>query len=71
MHNIFFVFYYTRVLYLLIGETDLFFFAREKNNRFLYDGTRINDDDTPASLEMEDNGTVPSPLFFTFIRASF
>jgi len=24
--------------------------------RFLYDGSRINDDDTPASLEMEDNG---------------
>ena len=23
---------------------------------FLYDGNRINDDDTPASLEMEDNG---------------
>lgn len=28
-----------------------------KINRFLYDGSRINDDDTPASLEMEDNGT--------------
>ncbi|KAF7799172.1 hypothetical protein EIP86_010403 [Pleurotus ostreatoroseus] len=24
--------------------------------RFLYDGNRINDDDTPASLDMEDNG---------------
>ena len=24
--------------------------------RFLYDGQRINEDDTPASLEMEDNG---------------
>ena len=24
--------------------------------RFLYDGNRINDDDTPATLEMEDNG---------------
>lgn len=23
---------------------------------FLYDGARINDDDTPASLDMEDNG---------------
>ncbi|KAH9989244.1 ubiquitin-related domain-containing protein [Russula vinacea] len=34
--------------------------------RFLYDGTRINDDDTPASLDMEDNGTVP-PLFFCHI----
>ena len=63
MHNIFFVFYYTRVLYLLIGETDVSFLCARKNDRFLYDGTRINDDDTPASLEMEDNGTVPSPLF--------
>lgn len=26
--------------------------------RFLYDGTRINDDDTPATLEMEDNDTI-------------
>ncbi|KAI0738217.1 ubiquitin-like protein [Daedaleopsis nitida] len=25
--------------------------------RFLYDGQRINDDDTPSSLEMDDNGT--------------
>ena len=25
--------------------------------RFLYDGERINEDDTPQSLEMEDNGT--------------
>ena len=24
--------------------------------RFLYDGNRINDDDTPASLDMDDNG---------------
>ncbi|KAI6008836.1 ubiquitin-related domain-containing protein [Pisolithus orientalis] len=24
--------------------------------RFLYDGSRINEDDTPASLDMEDNG---------------
>ena len=24
--------------------------------RFLYDGARIQDDDTPASLDMEDNG---------------
>ncbi|KAG6908524.1 hypothetical protein DXG01_004295 [Tephrocybe rancida] len=24
--------------------------------RFLYDGSRINDDDTPATLDMEDNG---------------
>jgi len=26
--------------------------------RFLYDGSRINDDDTPASLDMEDNDTI-------------
>nr|GAT47272.1 predicted protein [Mycena chlorophos] len=26
--------------------------------RFLYDGERINDDDTPNSLEMEDNDTI-------------
>ncbi|KAI0701291.1 ubiquitin-like protein [Cytidiella melzeri] len=26
--------------------------------RFLYDGNRINDDDTPASLDMEDNDTI-------------
>ncbi|KAJ7472168.1 ubiquitin-2 like Rad60 SUMO-like-domain-containing protein [Mycena latifolia] len=38
--------------------------------RFLYDGARINDDDTPASLDMEDNDTIDvmveraSPLLF-------
>ncbi|KAF7290809.1 Ubiquitin-like domain-containing protein [Mycena indigotica] len=26
--------------------------------RFLYDGSRINDDDTPSTLEMEDNDTI-------------
>jgi len=26
--------------------------------RFLYDGSRIADDDTPASLDMEDNDTI-------------
>jgi len=26
--------------------------------RFLYDGSRINDEDTPESLEMEDNDTI-------------
>src|SRR6266849_9359769 len=35
---------------------------------FFYDGKRINDNNTPASLEMEDNGSV---LFYFFIpRAS-
>ncbi|KAJ6525089.1 small ubiquitin-related modifier, partial [Mycena vulgaris] len=28
------------------------------DSRFLYDGARINDDDTPASLDMEDNDTI-------------
>ena len=27
---------------------------------FLYDGDRITEDDTPASLDMEDNGESPS-----------
>ncbi|KAK7039342.1 ubiquitin-like protein SMT3 [Favolaschia claudopus] len=31
--------------------------------RFLYDGERINDDDTPASLDMEDNGTAGAIQF--------
>jgi len=26
--------------------------------RFLYDGERINEDDTPASLDMDDNDTI-------------
>ncbi|KAG6860228.1 hypothetical protein C0995_013901 [Termitomyces sp. Mi166 len=26
--------------------------------RFLYDGTRISEDDTPTTLEMEDNDTI-------------
>ncbi|KAF8151811.1 small ubiquitin-related modifier [Crassisporium funariophilum] len=26
--------------------------------RFLYDGARIQDEDTPSSLEMEDNDTI-------------
>jgi len=26
--------------------------------RFLYDGVRINEDDTPASLDMDDNDTI-------------
>ncbi|KAI5119520.1 hypothetical protein M0805_002542 [Coniferiporia weirii] len=26
--------------------------------RFLYDGDRINEDDTPASLDMEENDTI-------------
>ncbi|KAG6832112.1 hypothetical protein H0H87_002751 [Tephrocybe sp. NHM501043] len=28
--------------------------------RFLYDGSRINEEDTPTSLDMEDNG-MPAP----------
>jgi hypothetical protein len=40
-------------------------------SRFLYDGTRINEDDTPASLDMEDNGQQPQSihdLFFFLFR---
>lgn len=33
------------------------------SGRFLYDGARIQDDDTPASLDMEDNGA--SDLFMS------
>lgn len=34
--------------------------------RFLYDGTRINDDDTPATLDMEDNGERDAIDFVSF-----
>ena len=36
----------------------------EITNRLLYDGKRIDDDDTPGSLDMEEDGTV---LFFFHI----
>lgn len=59
----FFFFYFTHVPILVDWDaTDPFPPLYVNNNRFLYDGTRINDDDTPQSLEMEDNGTV-LPLF--------
>ncbi|KAG9220304.1 hypothetical protein CCMSSC00406_0006369 [Pleurotus cornucopiae] len=32
--------------------------AADTRHRFLYDGERINDDDTPSSLGMEDNDTI-------------
>jgi hypothetical protein len=32
-------------------------------DRFLYDGARINDDDTPDSLDMEDNGVLIIAIF--------
>jgi hypothetical protein len=35
-----------------LADLPCFFFSV----RFLYDGNRINDDDTPASLDMDDNG---------------
>jgi len=38
--------------------------------RFLYDGNRINDDDSPASLDMEDNGQ-SSPSSLLLFRALF
>ena len=31
-------------------------FADARTHRFLYDGSRINDNDTPLTLDMEDNG---------------
>jgi hypothetical protein len=40
------------------------FFGKEEINflfwfiRFLFDGKRINDDETPKLLEMEDNDTI-------------
>jgi hypothetical protein len=45
-------------------RTELTFFVAILN-RFLYDGARIQDDDTPASLDMEDNGAfcVSSSMF--------
>jgi hypothetical protein len=46
--------------------TDLYFVCG--NNSFFYDGKRTNYGNTPASLEMEDNGSV---LFFSFPPASF
>ncbi|KAF5319482.1 hypothetical protein D9619_008759 [Psilocybe cf. subviscida] len=39
--------------------------------RFLYDGTRINDDDTPATLDMEDNVHGVNPLQTIQIDMSF
>ncbi|KAH8114269.1 ubiquitin-like protein [Phellopilus nigrolimitatus] len=41
--------------------------------RFLYDGDRINDDDTPASLDMEENDTIDVMVerqsFHPFVRS--
>lgn len=42
-------------------------FAEQPLIRFLYDGSRINDDDTPASLEMEDNGEPFSSVVYLFV----
>ncbi|KAH9999362.1 hypothetical protein BJV77DRAFT_959278 [Russula vinacea] len=40
--------------------------GKDVNNvRLLYDENRINDDDTPASLEMEDNDTIMAELTWT------
>jgi len=46
-----------------LTEQNLIFklaFPLHNTDSFLYDGTRINDDDTPASLDMEDNGMFTS-----------
>ena len=37
-------------------------------DRFLYDGARINDDDTPDSLDMEDNGA--SKIYYVQMKAN-
>lgn len=36
-----------------------------KPTRFLYDGNRINEDDTPATLDMEDNGARVVTSFYS------
>jgi hypothetical protein len=51
-------------------RVDSFFFScRFFAYRFLYDGVRINDDDTPASLDMEDNGAFLRPIFVHFLSS--
>lgn len=66
-----FVFFFLlpALLYMLIGVTDLYSVC--ENYRFLYDGARINDDDTPQSLEMEDNGNVVSFSRFSARRSDW
>ena len=44
--------FYLQLILLITFFTFLYIFLF----RFLYDGARIQDDDTPASLDMEDNG---------------
>ena len=44
----------------------LYFFPLFMNS-FLYDGARINDDDTPDSLDMEDNGELLSTLLLEIV----
>ncbi|OAX33855.1 ubiquitin-like protein [Rhizopogon vinicolor AM-OR11-026] len=39
--------------------------------RFLCDGARINDDDTPASLDMEDNDTIDVMVERAHLSSSF
>ncbi|KAG7441699.1 ubiquitin-like protein [Guyanagaster necrorhizus] len=39
--------------------------------RFLYDGNRIQEDDTPESLEMEDNDTIDVMVERTFVAFPF
>jgi hypothetical protein len=40
-------------------------------DRFLYDGNRITDDDTPASLGMEDNDSIDVMVEREFSFSSF
>lgn len=60
---VFIPFFFSRVVVLVVlGITDLYSVCG--NNSFLYDGKRIDDHNTPGSLDMEDDGTVVS--FFQF-----
>jgi hypothetical protein len=49
-----------RTFFRWIKTYDLFL------SRFLYGGARIQDDDTPASLDMKEGGACKGPLFHGF-----
>jgi hypothetical protein len=58
--NVWGIFFYPCPIFLVffLNETGMCLLTLEDavKNRFLYDGNRINDDDTPATLDMEDGG---------------
>ncbi|CAM2726034.1 unnamed protein product [Rotaria socialis] len=41
-----------------LGKLKKSYAERQATLRFLFDGKRINDDETPKQLEMEDNDTI-------------